>query len=202
MSEPAKNKITGILLAGGHSKRMGRDKGNIKIGGHLMYHYPLKVLEYLCGKVLISTCNKTDYSGKYTIVCDEIPGIGPIGGICSCLKKSDTELNIVLSCDMPMVNKNLLEYLLLVSNGYDVVVPSLFRNKAEPLCGVYRKTVIDMLDQLIRNKVYAVHAVFDLVRCNKAEINETMPFYSPDMFMNVNSAGDLDHLKTLLDKSR
>lgn len=201
MSEPARDKITGILLAGGKSKRMGRNKGNIRIGNQLLYQYPLKVLESLCENVFISTCNKANYPDTHILVCDEIPDIGPLGGIYSCLKKSDTDLNIVLSCDMPLVNKALFEFLLGESMGYDVVVPALPGHKSEPLCGVYRRTITDVIGQMIRNEVYAVHEIFNLVRCRIVGISQNMPFYTPGMFMNINDSCDLDHLKVFIDKA-
>jgi molybdopterin-guanine dinucleotide biosynthesis protein A len=193
--------ITGILLAGGQSRRMGNDKGMIGVGGRPLYQYPLKVLGQICDKVLISTCRGSDYQEKYPVLCDEIPGKGPIGGICTCLKKSVTDLNIVLSCDMPMINKELLEYLVEKCTGYDMAVPVHERDITEPLCGVYRKAVADKLEQLISKQVYAVHAVFELVKCNLVTISEALPFYKSCLFMNINDAKDLGHFQTLLDKS-
>jgi len=69
-------KITGILLAGGMSSRMGREKGRIKLGNRYLYEYPLQILETCCDEILISTC----------------------------LKHSSNELNVVLSYDMPAVS--------------------------------------------------------------------------------------------------
>lgn len=104
--------ITGILLAGGQSSRMGRDKGMIRIGKLLMYQYPLRVLEALCDEILISTCNPMETEEDYEQVCDKIPGIGPIGGVVTCLEKSSNDLNIVLSYDLPLVNRELFTELL------------------------------------------------------------------------------------------
>jgi molybdopterin-guanine dinucleotide biosynthesis protein A len=105
-----RQKITGILLAGGMSRRFGQDKGKIKIGDRYLYRYALDTLEQVCDEILISTCNELYDWGNYTSVCDEIPGIGPMGGIFTCLKQSGSEINIVLSCDLPLVHKELLSY--------------------------------------------------------------------------------------------
>ena len=101
-----KNKITGILLAGGMSHRMGKEKGFIRIGPKYLYQYALQVLDNLCDEVLISTCKEGLFLEKYPLVCDEIPGIGPMGGINTCLKQSSNEINVVLSYDMPLEMKN------------------------------------------------------------------------------------------------
>jgi molybdopterin-guanine dinucleotide biosynthesis protein A len=202
MSGPEQYKITGILLAGGKSTRMGRDKGNIKIGNQLLYQYPLKVLESLCENVFISTSSKSEYPDTHVLVCDDTPGIGPLGGIYTCLKKSDTDLNIVLSCDMPLVHQALFEYLLQGCMGYDVVVPALSGYKPEPLCGIYRSSVTGILARMISNKTYAVHEIFKLVKSKIVVISQAMPFYTPSMFMNINDSCDLDHLQVLINKSR
>lgn len=177
---------------------MGREKSLIRTGNRHLYEYPLAVLAQLCRNVLISTCNKSYHSREHPQVCDEIPGIGPLGGIYSCLKKSGTDLNIVLSCDMPLVNKDLLIYLLQECAGNDIVVPAVNTDKVEPLCGIYRKTIIPAIEQQIMNKIYAVHTVFEQVSCKIVMIRETMPFYSPHMFMNINDADDLDRLEKIL----
>lgn len=91
---------------------MGRDKGMIRIGKLLMYQYPLRVLESLCDEILISTCKPMEIEEDYEQVCDNIPGIGPIGGVVTCLEKSSNDLNIVVSYDLPLVNRELFTELL------------------------------------------------------------------------------------------
>jgi CTP:molybdopterin cytidylyltransferase MocA len=60
-----KSKMTGILLAGGMNRRMGKEKGNIRIGDAYLYQYPLSVLEKLCDEVLISTCKKAVFQEQH-----------------------------------------------------------------------------------------------------------------------------------------
>lgn len=84
------NKITGILLAGGESKRMRQDKGKIMIEGVYMFSNPLKILEALCDEILISRCDNNKLPVKYRHICDEIPGIGPLGGSIPALNNLQT----------------------------------------------------------------------------------------------------------------
>jgi molybdenum cofactor guanylyltransferase len=190
--------ITGIFLAGGMSKRMGQDKGKIKIGNRFLYQYALNTLEQVCDEIIISTCNKSNDFDDHRIVCDDIPGVGPIGGISSCLKESGTELNIVLSYDLPLVNKELLSYLINETGDYDVVVPALQVDKTEPLCGIYRKNVVEKFDRAIQEKNYAVHSIFKMVKFKISYVTKNMPFYSPHLFLNINTAEDLEQLKFIL----
>ena len=187
-------KITGILLSGGKSKRMGREKGQIRIGNQLLYQFPLKILENVCDEILISTCNAFSPSMCHTLVCDEIQDIGPMGGIYSCLQRSSNDLNIVLSYDMPMVNRELFHKLIAKSEGFDIVVPALESGPPEPLCGIYRKSVAAKFYELIQEHRFAVHQVFPMVKTRTFRIEETMNFYHPDIFMNVNDASDIAKL--------
>jgi len=187
-------KITGILLAGGLSKRMGREKGNLKFGDRYLYQYPLEILESICDEVLISTCNNSSLPFRHPIVCDEVQGIGPMGGILTCLKHSSNDVNIVLSYDMPLVSEELLRFLLGEMGTFDVILPALRENRIEPLCGIYRKSMIPVFEGLIEKESYAVYEALPLVRSRTILMEEQMPFYRPDIFLNINKESDLETL--------
>ena len=113
-------KTTGILLAGGLSKRMGLEKGLIRVGDSLLYQYPLRVLQSLSQKILISTCKKLDITESHEQVCDTIPGIGPMGGLYTCLKYSDTDPNLVVPYDPALdMNNSVTIAAWVLRNGYD-----------------------------------------------------------------------------------
>ncbi len=187
-------KLTGILLAGGMSRRMGSEKGTLRIGDALLYEYPLRVLEMLCDEILISTCNKSMFPVPYLKVCDEIPGIGPLGGIFSCLKQSSNDLNLVLSYDMPLVSESLFQLLIGKKEQYDVVLPAMQESRPEPLCGLYSKNVIGRMEQMIKEQDFAVHHL--LTRCSSGiiQISEEMECWQADLFMNINQKEDLHRL--------
>lgn len=190
----ARQKITGILLAGGKSSRMGREKGKLVIGGQFLYQYPLKVLESMCDEILISSCKNLDIEEKHLQICDEIPNIGPIGGLFTCLKKSSNELNIILSYDLPFVNEDLLFFLLQNLDANDAILPVFAKGKPEPLCGIYRKNIVDVMKDQIQKKAYAVHNIFPLIKSKTVLISEHLPFYHKDLFLNINDETDLDKL--------
>jgi len=191
---PPKNKITGILLAGGMSQRMGKEKGIIRVGPKYLYQYALQVLENLCDEVLISTCKEGLFFENHPKVCDEIPGIGPMGGIYSCLKQSSNNVNVVLSYDMPLASEALLTYLIGESQAYDIVLPALHKNMPEPLCGIYRKETVRIFEQLISQQKFAVHQAIRQGNSKIIQINDKMSFWNPDIFLNVNKMEDLEKL--------
>ena len=190
----SRNQITGILLAGGMSQRMGMEKGKIKIGPTYLYQYALGVLEEVCDEILISTCKESIFHENHRMVCDEIQGIGPMGGIYTCLKQSSTELNVVLSYDMPLVNKELITHLIEESYTHEVVVPALQKNRPEPLCGVYRKETAIIFENLISQKKFAVHNALAQVNSKIILIHDQMSFWNPNIFLNINKVEDLKKL--------
>lgn len=192
--QSSNTKITGILLAGGMSRRMGAEKGHLKIGSRLLYEYPLRVLESICDEVLISTCNNSAFPVKHQMVCDEVKGIGPIGGIYSCLKQSSSELNLVVSYDMPLVNRSLFNLLIEEKGAYDMVLPAMQKGRPEPLCGLYHKRITDLLSRMITRNDFAVYHL--LTQCNSkiVPVTKEMECWLPELFLNINSQEDLHNI--------
>jgi molybdenum cofactor guanylyltransferase len=186
--------ITGILLAGGLSSRMGREKGLVRIGERYLYQYPLAVLTSLCKEILISTCGNLPVKESYPLVCDDIPGLGPLGGILTCLRRSSNETCIVLSYDLPAVSEELMRYLLNESIGYDAVFPAIRPGRPEPLCAVLRKSLIPELERMVMKGEYAVRNMIPLTNSRVLPIRDDLPFYHPGLFLNINREEDLERL--------
>jgi len=190
--------VTGIILAGGKSSRMGTDKGLQELCGMPLINYAIQSLSGLCSTILISTSSDAYQSFGYKTVADEIPGIGPMGGIYSALKQSKTEKNLVLSCDLPFVTIELLEYILENSDGYEVAVPYEGNRHYEPLCGFYHVSVLDILSNYIKKGNYKLPDLFDEIAINKLVIGNELPFYHKDLFLNVNTSSDLTKAEGLI----
>lgn len=201
-------KITGILLAGGRSTRMGQNKGMIPVGDRLLYQYPLRILESLCDEILVSTCIPLNMAEDHEQVCDEVPGIGPAGGIMTCLERSSHDLNIIVSYDMPLLHEDLFRLLLeharksghedrvrtRSSQLYDIILPEPPGGQPEPLCGLYRKSAVPTFRKLINQRNFAVHRICQQAHTLIVPVGPPMPFYHHRLFENVNSRTDLDSL--------
>ena len=188
--------VTGIVLAGGKSRRMGTDKSVMMLNDKTLIEYAINALKPLCSKVIISSNNFIyDYTGC-EVWPDELTGQAPIVGIYSCLKRSATEFNIILSCDTPLTGTELFAFLLQHAEHYDITVPVHNNNLIEPLCGIYKKNAMEIL------KKYIDLANFRLNECIQADshqllfVDERLPFYTPDMFSNINSPEDFENLLT------
>lgn len=183
--------VTGIILAGGKSSRMGTDKGLLELCGKPLISYAIQVLSGLCDTIIISSSYDGYTSFGYKIVADEFPGIGPMGGIYSALKQSKTEKNIVLSCDLPFVTKELLSFILECSADFDVTVPFEGNQHYEPLCAVYSLSVLNRMSAFIHKGNYKLPDLFEEAYINRLTINTEHIFYSDNLFLNVNSKHDL-----------
>lgn len=187
-------KITGILLAGGMSRRMGSEKGTLRIGKSLLYQYPLAILEKFCDEILVSTCDGSALRVDHKKICDEVKGIGPLGGIYSCLKKSSSKLNLVLSYDMPLVNESLFRLLISEREAYEIVLPAMQENRPEPLCGLYTKSATEVMEEMISNKDFAVNHLLTHCDSKIVPISKEMECWHPDLFLNINSKEDLKRI--------
>ena len=193
--------ITGIVLSGGQSKRMGREKGLIPLLGKPLIAYSIHVLEKTCSEVIISA-NQEDYKAfGFPVINDEMAGIGPAGGILSCLKASRTEGNFILSCDMPLVSTDLVRYILERRGNAGVTVP-LHNGYPEPLCGFYSKAIIPEFRNRIKNGVYKIQDILEKLNVSFLEIEPALGFYHPGLFENVNTQYDLKRIEAILKSKR
>ena len=186
-------KITGIVLAGGKSSRMGSDKSKLMIRGKTLIEYSIDALKPLCETIIISS-NKDIYA--YTgceVWPDERPDGSPMIGIYSCLKRSPTEYNIILSCDMPLINTFLLEYLLENAMESDITVPIHGDHLIEPLCGLYKKACIPVLKNFIDKGNFRLNECIRSTSHRLTMIDQTTNF-SGHIFSNINTMDDFQKL--------
>lgn len=186
-----KHNVTGIILAGGASSRMRKDKGLCEFKGKPLINYAIEALVPICDTVLISSNNIVGYeSFGYQVVEDEFKGIGPIGGIYSSLRKSTTKHNLIISCDTPFLNIQLLKYILINSDNYDVVVPEHGNSLIEPLAAYYSSEIIHQLESSIEMKDYKLMNLFTRVKFKSIKV-DTIPGYSNNLFKNFNTPDEL-----------
>jgi len=194
--------VTGIILAGGKSLRMGTDKGLQELCGKPLISYAIQVLSGLCSNMIISSSSDGYKSFGYQVVADEFPGIGPMGGIYSALRQSNTERNLILSCDLPFVSEELLSFILENAIGCQVAVPWQGNQHYEPLCGFYRLSVLEKMESFIQRGNYKLPDLFEEISINRLIINNESDFYHGNLFLNVNSKHDLEAAEKLMNNMK
>ena len=112
----SKKNITAIVLAGGKSSRMGSDKALLLYKNKTFLEHVVCAIKPLVDEILIISDNKDHQVNDCTTIPDLILNSGPIAGIYTGLKNSKTENNLVLSCDIPLVQTSILEFI--IKNRY------------------------------------------------------------------------------------
>lgn len=190
MNNIDKSLITGIILSGGKSSRMGKEKGLIDFNGQPLISYAIKTMEQIAGKILISA-NHPDYNKfGHQVIADEIPEFGPLGGLLSCLNQSKTHINLTLSVDSPYVTTDLYEFLLKHVSGYDIVLPEIEPGHYEPLCAFYSLNMRDIYREFAKKGNTKIPDAFKIVQFKAVSVcNE--PFYTEKYFANFNTKEDI-----------
>lgn len=147
----AKKDITGIILAGGKSYRMGTDKGFIILNGSTFIAHIVEALKPMVYDIIIVS-NNSDYDiYNLTRVEDIIENAGPLAGLYSGLNRSKTELNFVLSCDVPLINSAVLNRLIEGVDKPSDVIQIQSQGKTMPLIAIYKKqcskTILELLQK-------------------------------------------------------
>jgi len=140
-----------LILAGGKSERMGRDKSMLLVDGRPMIEQICTQLRPHFERLLISANDSRKYAFlNIDTVPDKIPGQGSLMGIASALAASEHDLNLVVACDIPRVDMAVVRRLMLDVEGHDGAVPQSEAGHIEPLFAVYRKRMLGALDATLR----------------------------------------------------
>ena len=145
-----KKNITGIVLAGGKSSRMGSDKGLLTINDKTFVEHVIVAMKPLVDKIIIVSNNKDYDQFGYRRVEDSIKDSGPLAGLYSGLKHSETEFNLVLSCDIPMIKTELLKKLVDADLENHEVVQIESNTKTMPLIAMYKKQCMHKCLELLQ----------------------------------------------------
>jgi len=194
--------ISCIVLAGGKGLRLGRDKVQEVIGNSNLLQRVVSQLSSFNNDIIVviaSGKSLAQFAGypRFRIATDIYPGKGALGGIYTGLVVSNSLYNLVVACDMPFLNQALLQYMVQVSPGFDVVVPRV-GNWVEPLHAVYSKSCQAPIERLLSQGEVRVSALFGLVKVRYIEGDEISRFDPKHLsFFNINTEADLEMAQQL-----
>lgn len=146
------HKITGMILAGGISRRMGTDKSFLDLGGEPVIAHVIQAVTAAFPRVLLIT-NDPDKYARFGLPMtpDIIPGIGTLGGIHAGLSSLTSGAAFMTASDMPFIRREVMDYLVGAFNDTDAVVPYL-RGEYEPLLAVYSKRCLPAIEKTIASR--------------------------------------------------
>jgi molybdopterin-guanine dinucleotide biosynthesis protein A len=199
-------KVAAYVLAGGASRRFGFDKALAEIDGKPMLVHMCELLGGVADSV-----NVVAAPGKYPgmgarSVEDRWPGEGPLGGIITALRQTETDaagckLNLIVSCDMPFLRREWLTYLVerALASSAEVVVPQSSQG-LEPLCACWRTSGVAKLEQAFAD---GVRKVTEAMKRLETEVLDESHWGQFDgakrLFWNMNTLADYDEAKRIFE---
>lgn len=185
--------ISGFVLAGGKSTRMGKDKAVLSLHGRTLLQTALAAVRAVTPEVAVVGSPEL-YSLYAPVITDVFAGCGPLGGIHAALSQARTEFNMILAVDTPFVSAKLLAYLAeraLASRS--VVTAPEINDYPQPLCAVYSRAFLPVAEQALQGGSYKIVPLFPETTTLYVRQSELEQFaFGPEMFENLNTPEDLE----------
>jgi molybdenum cofactor guanylyltransferase len=195
---------SGIVLAGGRSSRLGQDKALLPLpdGRSLIAHVVARLAPLVSEVVVVATDGERLGPLPARLVPDAFPDGGALGGIYAGLAAAREEHAIVVACDMPLLSRPLLRYLLAPPRDFDVLLPRLADDQVEPLHAVYAKACLEPIRRQLaagRRRIISFLGDVRVRYVEEAELRRLDPELRS--FFNVNTPADLESLTRLLQEA-
>ena len=143
---------TGIVVCGGRSTRMGRDKASLPFGDETLLARVVRLVGESVDHVIVVARDGQDpfpgLPGRVTVIRDRVDDLGPLAALALGLEASTTELNFVTACDMPLIQPAVIRRLLALVDDADACVP-VDDEQVMVLCAVYRRSLAAAAGQLV-----------------------------------------------------
>ena len=191
--------ITGVILAGGSSKRYGRNKAFLKIGSVRLIDSILQEMKSIFTRVILITNEKIKYEYlEIPMFEDLVKGFGPLGGIYTGLMSIPDQAGFFVACDMPRINRQLVRYMVDIKGNHRAVVPSVADN-IEPLHAIYFRSCLKPIRHLIDSKRCQVRLFYDSIPVRYVKEDEIRKFCCPSKaFLNINTPDEFAKIKSLI----
>lgn len=144
-----------------------------------------EILRHCQGSVMLSISPGQNIPSEgHSLICDEISDIGPLGGLYSALRCSGAEALQVFPCDMPHLAEGFFDYMASQSLGHSQAIVPILEGRIYPLCGIYHKSVLPILESQIQKGDYKALSLLDKIKVKTIDLNYTV--FKSRMF-NVNT---------------
>ena len=191
--------VTGVILAGGKSRRMGANKALMQLGEDSLIGHIIRRMHLVTDELLLITNSPTEYVHlDLPMYADIIPNTGALGGIYTGLMSASYDAVICVACDSPFLEPKLLTYLVSVLGEYDAVMPYTSNHNdtqiiLQTLCGVYSKRCLPIIASMLQASELRVHALQEWARVQSVS-PEVWQRLDPEgmSFFNINTPADFD----------
>ena len=184
--------IQAFILTGGKSSRMGKDKSNLHFGGMKFTEHLIHNLSKVSASVSIvgPEDNFEKYNGPF--IKDIFEDKGPAAGILAALRSSNSDLNIIVSCDIPLLKVDLIKGLLDSYTNEDAIICET-KGRLHPLVGIYHKRCENAFQSAIENNTLKISSILEKVFSR----TYIVPNKWEDQLTNINSP---EQYKKLIDE--
>jgi molybdopterin-guanine dinucleotide biosynthesis protein A len=192
-----------IVLAGGRGSRFGRDKAWLELKGQNLLQRQVANVGFLADEVIIVAAAGQKLPSLKTgvglrIVTDIASGHGPLIGIYTGLLNSTSLYNLVLACDMPFINNELIRYMINLATGFDAIVPK-WRGWIEPLHAIYSRRCLSAMKNCLTRGELKIDSFLAQVSVRYIDKTEIEPIDPQGLsFYNINTERDLEKAEQLL----
>ena len=187
-------------LCGGLNTRMGgKNKGLLRLHQETFLQRLHRVLRPLVTETILVTKDPSLYAGlDLTIISDIYPVRSSLAGVHAALTKASNQHVFITACDVPLLQPALVNCLLDACSSRDDVVVPTSEEYFEPLCAVYSKKCLPVIEDLLDQQKFKISSLFSLVRLKKIPF-QTLQKHDPELvsFLNVNCVEDLDRVHNL-----
>jgi len=197
--------ITGVILAGGRSRRMGQNKALMRLGNSTIIEHVIRRMQAVTDDLLLITNTPQFYAHLgLPMHADLVQGMGALGGVYTGLTCATNSTVLCVGCDMPLLQPNLLTYLTSILGEYDAVVPSVkvpdrATTTFQTLSAVYSKRCTSIIDQMLNEGELRVHALYERISVRIVEPSEWRRFDPRGLsFFNINTPTDFEKAKQTL----
>ena len=194
--------VTGVILAGGKSRRMGENKALMPLGDDPLIGHVIRRMRLITDELLLITNTPTEYTNLGVSMHGDIfPGTGALGGIYTGLTHASYDAVLCVACDSPFLNPNLLVYLVSILGEYDAVMPYTHRENhahrndmqitLQTLCAAYSKRSLPIIESMLQESELRVHALQERAHIKRVS-PEIWRAFDPEglSFFNINTPED------------
>ena len=194
MNDDAQPKMTAAILCGGRSSRYGQPKEWLDFGGRPLLEHVARVVTPLFDRVLAVGLRPGAPALPRLVepVEDAVPGAGPLGGIVSALRASETEYTFMFACDTPFIRPALVRALQAMAQGADAVVPASGPHY-QPLFSIYSKSCLPIAEKHLFEGMLKISDMFPKLAMRIISEHEQRR-HDPGLisFFNINTAADYE----------
>jgi molybdopterin-guanine dinucleotide biosynthesis protein A len=182
--------LTVFILSGGKSSRMQSEKGLVLFQEKPFIEHIIQAILPISDQIRLITATKEYDYLPYPKIPDITTDKGPLGGIYTALSYSETDFNLILSCDIPLISTELLSELISKHNEEALITVFASESRLHPLIGIYAKKILPVIKSAIDNGDLKMMNLIANMPHQIINIDESENFH----LTNINSADELNDL--------